>query len=406
MKALAVALMIGIAAGCSGAPDAPPPTAADLSAVAWPEVEAAARGTTVRFAMWAGDEARNRFYEDAVTRDLATRLGITLEIVPLGDTADLVNKLLTEREAGRHTGSVDMVWINGENFRTARQGGLLWGPFAERLPNIHYYDADARDRDFGTPTDGFEAPWQHGQFVFAYDTARVADPPRSLEALRAWIIAHPGRFTYPAPPDFTGSAFVRHVLYLAGGASPAAFQDGFDDALYARTSSRALAWLRDVRPYLWRSGKTYPATPAELDRLFVNGEVDFSMSYGPTFASERIARGEFPPTARTFVLDAGTVFNYSFLAIPFNAPNPGGAMAVINDWLSPAHALARARALGGIVPIPPDRLTPAERAAVDALPIGPATLPVATLAAHRLPEGDAAYLVRLERDWFLEVLRR
>jgi putative spermidine/putrescine transport system substrate-binding protein len=196
------------------------------------------------------------------------------------------------------------------------------------------------------------------------------------------------------------------VLYLAGGAEPAAFQEGFDAALYARTSTRTLAWLRDLRPYLWRSGETYPATPAELDRLFVNGEVDFSMSYGPTFASERIARGEFPPTVRTFVFDAGTIFNYSFLAIPFNAPNPAGALAVINNWLSPAHALARARALGGIIPIPPDRLTAAERAAVEALPVGPATVPVATLAAHRLPEADAGYLVRLERDWLREVLRR
>ena len=65
------------------------------------------------------------------------------------------------------------------------------------------------------------------------------------------------------------------------------------------------------------------------------------MNYSPTFASEKIARGEFPATVRTFVLEEGTTANYSFLAVPFNAPNPAGAIAVINTFMSPAHALAR-----------------------------------------------------------------
>jgi len=135
--------------------------------------------------------------------------------------------MLNERSAGKTAnGSIDMIWINGENFRTAKQAKVLWGPFAEALPNVRSYDPEVRKRDFGTAIEGYEAPWQKSQFVFAYDAARTPDPPRSLDSLRSWIKAHPGRFTYIAPPDYTGSAFIRHVLIHFGGGSRE-FRGGF-----------------------------------------------------------------------------------------------------------------------------------------------------------------------------------
>jgi putative spermidine/putrescine transport system substrate-binding protein len=376
-----------------------------LAQMAWADVAQQAQGTTVSFAMWAGDEARNRFFQDDVTRAMAVSPGISLRIVPMAETADLVNKLLNEKSAGAG-GSIDVLWINGENFRTARQGGVLWGPFAEALPNVQHYDPAARASDFGTPTDGYEAPWEYSQFVFAYDTARVADPPRTLAGLERWIAAHPGRFTYPAIPDFTGSAFIRHVLFHQPGVGLAAFAGPFDEGVYARASTGTIAFLRDLRPFLWRRGETYPATPADLNRLFANGEIDFSMNYSPGFASERIAKGEFPATTRTFVFDEGTIANYNFLAIPFNAPNPAGALAVINALLSPAHAVAKLEALGGVLPFPADRLSAEERRTLAAMPPGPATLSFGELAAHRIGEADVEYLLRLERDWRREVLQR
>jgi putative spermidine/putrescine transport system substrate-binding protein len=403
-----IVLVAVVAHGCSAAPERPAPLFADdLARTDFAEIARRARGTTVRFGMWAGDEARNRFHQGPAADAVKRELGLTLEIVPLADVADAINKLLNEKSAGVASGgSIDFIWINGENFRTAKQGGLLWGPFATQLPNIRFFDETAWQRDFGTPTGGHEAPVEQAQFVLAYDSARVPAPPATVADLRAWIHAHPGRFTYPAIPDFTGSAFIRHVLQHAGGIPPAAFANGFDADLYERVSKPALAYLRDIKPDLWRRGETYPATPADLNRLFVNGEIDFSMNYGPTFASDKIARGEFPATVRTLVFDEGTIANYSYLAIPFNAANVAGALTIVNYFMSPAHALARARAIGGLFPLRLDRLSAADRAAVDALPRGPATLPLDELAAHRIVEADAEYLQRLERDWRSEVLQR
>lgn len=381
-------------------------TPEQFAAARWEDILARARGTTVNFGMWAGDEGRNRYFQGAVAETLKRQYDITLRIVPNSDVAEAVNKLLNEKGAGKTSnGSVDFIWINGENFRTAKQAGVLWGPFAERMPNIRYYDEQARQRDFGTAIDGYEAPWQKAHFVFAYDTARVKEPPRSIEALRDWIKAHPGRFTYIAPPDFTGSVFIRHLLlHFGGGAQP--FQSGYNDELYKRASAATVEFLNDIKPYLWRSGETYPASLKEADRLFANNETDFTMSYGPSFASERIARGEYPPTVRTFVFDEGTIGNYSYLAIPFNASNIAGALVVINHLMSPAHAIDQARAIGTLFPMRPDRLSPEDKAAVAAIPLGPATLSLEELSTHQLPEPDAQYLERLEKDWMEKVLRK
>lgn len=377
----------------------------NLPRLDWAEIERLARGTTVNYGMWAGDEARNRYFRGPVTEDLRQRFGIELRIIPLGDVAETVNKLLNEKGAGKtKDGSIDMIWINGENFGTAKQGRVLWGPFAETLPNIGRYAAGARQRDFGTPIEGYEAPWQRAQFVMAWDTARFDAPPLDIPALIAWIRANPGRFTYPAPPDFTGSVFLRHLLYHYGG-GPENFQNGFDESVYQRAAVPALALLRELRPSLWRRGETYPANPREVDRLFVNREIDLTMSYGPAFASERIARGEYPPTVRTFVFSTGTIGNFNYLAIPFNAANPAGSLVVINHLLSADSLLDQSRVLGSIFPLDPEKLTAEELGRVATLPRGPATLTAGELASHLLPEPDVRYLERLEKDWREKVLQ-
>jgi putative spermidine/putrescine transport system substrate-binding protein len=398
-------------AGCGNTASRTRPalTAEQFGRARWEEIVQQAAGGEVNFAMWSGDEARNKYYQSAVAATVKNQYGVTLRFLPTNDVADIVNKLLNEKGAGKTAGgTVDLVWINGENFRAAKQGGVLWGPFAEALPNIKHFAEDARRRDFGTPVDGYEAPYQRAQFVIAYDTARAPDPPRSIEKLREWIKSHPGRFTYLAPPDFTGSAFIRHILlyYLRQDSTGPAFDGKFDEQLYQRASAATIAYLNEIRPYLWRKGETYPATPKEADRLFANSEIDFTMSYGPSFASERILRGEYPPTTRTFVFDEGTIGNYSYIAIPFNASNPAGALVVINHLMSPAHALDQGRALGSLFPLLSGGLTDEERAAVDALPLGPATLPVAELSKHQLSEPDAQYLERLEKDWREKALKQ
>ena len=79
-----------------------------------------------------------------------------------------------------------MIWINGPNFLSMKEKGLLYGPFADKLPNAAYVDMTNKPSnvtDFTIPVDGMESPWRLAQFVFIYDSARVNETPRTLDAL-------------------------------------------------------------------------------------------------------------------------------------------------------------------------------------------------------------------------------
>jgi putative spermidine/putrescine transport system substrate-binding protein len=231
--------------------------AADIDSMTHADMLAAARGTEVRWHMWGGGDRINAWVDGYVTAEVDRRFGIRLVRVPM-DAPVFVNKLLTEKAAGKDTGTMDLLWINGENFKNARQAGLLYGPFLDRMPSFKaYYDPETARFDFGFPVDGFEAPYGRAQFVFEYDSARVKNPPRNFAELKAWILAHPGRFTYPQPPDFTGSAFVRQVFYATTGGH-GQYMQGLDRTLYADNAPKTWAWLNEVAPALWRQGRTYP----------------------------------------------------------------------------------------------------------------------------------------------------
>ncbi len=165
------------------------------------------------------------------------------------------------------------------------------------------------------------------QFVFTYDSAKVPTPPKSFKALEEYLKANPGKFTCAAPPDFTGSVLVRHVLYETTGGWQQ-YGSAFSEQVYKEKSPAVWEYLNRIKPLLWQKGATYPEANTKLDQLFVDGEVTFAMSYSPTSAAVNIASGKWPKTARTFYLDAGTIANTSYVAIPFNA----NAFCLLRSW--------------------------------------------------------------------------
>ncbi|HZV12912.1 MAG TPA: ABC transporter substrate-binding protein, partial [Candidatus Kapabacteria bacterium] len=252
-------------------------TDAQLQTASWDDILRAARGTTVYWMHWRGDPAINKYVDEFVMKRMAELYGVT--VVPIdGQGSAIYSKLLLDKQAGvSANGKIDVVWINGETFHQLRQSGLLYGPFAQRLPNYQYVDTDNPiiKYDFEQPTDGYESPWGSVQFALIYNSEKVPDPPRTIPALKQWIIAHPGRFTYDA--SFTGVTFMKTLLYgLSGGV--AQFQGKYDSALYAQKIQLVWNFLNDLKPYLWKEGKTYPENVAKLHSLFANQEVYFTMS--------------------------------------------------------------------------------------------------------------------------------
>ncbi|MDO9131847.1 MAG: ABC transporter substrate-binding protein, partial [Hydrogenophaga sp.] len=92
----------------------------------WPAIEQAARGQTVFWNAWAGSEQTNAYLQ-WVAQQVQASFGVKLQHVKITDTADVVKRVRAEKAAGRKEaeGTVDLVWINGENFAAMKREGLL-----------------------------------------------------------------------------------------------------------------------------------------------------------------------------------------------------------------------------------------------------------------------------------------
>ncbi len=366
----------------------------------WQGVLDEARGQTVYWHAWGGSTATNDFIAWIGDR-VAGEAGVTLVQVKLSDTAEAVTRVLAERAAGQDTdGAVDLIWINGANFAAMKAADLLYGPFADHLPNAALVaSGPAIQTDFTLPTEGYESPWALAQVVFMRDGADLATALPDMAALRSWIVAHPGRFTFPQPPDFLGTTFLKQVL-VDLAPDPAALAQPVDKVDYDALSAPLWDWLDVVTPNLWRAGRAYPATgPAQL-QLMADDEIDLAISFSPGEASAAIADGRLPPEVRTFVLEGGTLGNASFVAIPYNASAKAGAMVVANALLSPEAQLHAQdpNTLGYGTVLDMDKVDPETRAAFAALDLGPATLSPGDLGPA-LPEPHPSWAVRLAEDW-------
>ncbi|MDQ7250576.1 ABC transporter substrate-binding protein [Dongia sedimenti] len=359
-----------------------------------------AAGQTVYFNAWGGDQKINDYILWAAGA-LKRRHGVLLKLVKLTDTAEAVSHVLAEQTAGRQDGgSVDLVWINGENFAAMKSAGLLFGPFTQMLPNFRLLDPARNPTllvDFTIPTEGFESPWGMAQFTFFYDSARIPAPPRSMPTLLVWAEQNPGRFTYPAPPDFIGTTFLKQALHELTP-DPAVLRRPSDPAQFATVAAPLWAYLDRLHPALWRAGRTFPESTTAQRQLLNDGEVDLYMAFNPADASSAIAQQLLPDTVRAFVPEAGSIANTHFLAIPFNANAKAGALVAANFLLSPeAQARKQDPAIwGDPTVLALDRLAPEERADFDRLAQGIAT---PRDLGRTLPEPHPSWVAALERGW-------
>ena len=377
----------------------------DLANASWEEILEAAKGTTVTFYGWGGDENRNNWLNTTVASYVKEHYDITLEVVGM-NIDDILAKLSGEKQAGSAKGSIDMIWINGENFYSAKDNGLLWGPFTDKLPNMESY-IDLADpetlNDFCMPIEGFEAPYAKAQMVLYADTAVTPELPGSAEELMAFCQANPGKVTYPALPDFTGSAFVRNIIYEICGWEQFQTMEADYDTVKAAIEP-ALEYLRQLNPYLWNEGKTFPDASTTLDAMFADGELVLNMSYSPFAVASGIADGTYTDTTQTFVFDKGTIGNTNYMAVAFNSPNKAGAMVVINAILSGEVQLTQYAQLRELPVVAADKLSEEEQAAFDAVDLGQGILSQAELLSHRLPEMPASLVPIIEQIWLSEIV--
>lgn len=368
----------------------------------WNAVLKKARGQTVYWNAWGGSQQENDFIHWVATT-VTERFGVNVQHVKLSDTADAVAKVTAEKSAGRlEGGSVDLIWINGENFAAMKERNLLFGPIDHRLPNYRYVDTEHKTTttvDFTVPVDGFEVPWGMAQFVFVYDSAKLPNPPKTIPAILDWAKAHPGRFTYPQPPNFLGTTFLKQALVdLIPDAS--ILQKPVDPGSFDSVTRPLWSYLDQLHPLLWHSGHSFPPDGPQQRQLMSDGEIDISLSFSPFEASSAIDDKILPSTTRVYVLGGGTIGNTNFVAIPFNAAAKEGAMVVADFLLSP-EAQGRKqdpRYLGDFTVLDLDKLSAADRRYFDEIPPNPATPTIKELGIP-LQEPHPTWITSLENEW-------
>lgn len=404
------------------APSAPEPASSGAFDINdWDSVLAAARGQTVNWYIWGGADSINAFVDNFYGKALRERYGILLNRVPLAATEDAVNQVLSEKQAGKDPGAVDLIWINGENFFTLKQADMLYTDWAQKLPNAKLVDWDnpAIKFDFGTPVDNMESPWSSAQFQFVYDSARLStgsgsaqDLPRSYAELKDWACANPGRFTYvaPGPGGFIGTRFLKGALYeLSGGEAQ---WKTFDQATWDKHSPALWAYLNELEPCLWRAGESYPTNEPEMVTLFANGEIDLSFTQDISGAGRWIADGLMPATARTFVFDQYMIGDFNYVAIPRNAPNKAAALVLANLLLEPEFQAAQILPENGFglgYAIDVTRVTDPEAKALlqaAAAKLGESATPASDLARSLAGDTAPQYQGLVERGWLEFVVQK
>ena len=368
----------------------------------WGQIVASAKGQTVYLNGWGGSEVINRYISWAADQ-VNQRYWITVKHVKVSDICDVVCRIMAEKSGGRTSGgSVDLMWINGENFHAMKKNGLLLPAYTQMFPNYELVDTENKVStlfDFTVPVDNQESPWGMAQLVFLYDSEVIETPPANMGELLDFCRANKGRFSYPAPPDFYGTTFLKQALLELTEDHERLYKPA-DAANFDAVTAPLWKFLDSLHPHMWRGGKAQPKSAPEMKRLLADREIFISLSFNPAEASNAIATGELPDSIRTYVHDSGTIGNTHFLAIPFNSNAKEGAMVLANFLLSPeAQARKSDPAVWGdptVLAIA--KLSAEQRRLFEAVPQGMATLSAEELGVVIL-EPHASWVTAIEKEW-------
>lgn len=371
------------------------------------QAEKTARGKQVTFYGFGGDEQANKWVDQVVTPAMKKKYNIKVKRVPM-DIDNILNKLVSIKQSGK-SGNIDVIWINGENFYTAKKEGLLYGPFAKKVPSFNklmYTNGHYSKYDFATPIKGYEVPYGTAQLTFFGRPSDFENGfPESAQQLLEYAKAHPGKLTYTAPPEFTGSAFVRNVICNIVGYDKVKNAPATKAGMY-KVIKPGLDYLNELKPYLWKKGKTYPTTTAQLDKMYAAHQINMDYSYSPTHGATERDEHQFSADTQPFFFKKGNIANESYLAIANSSKNKDAALLLINEMTSESAQMKKAEAKYGYA-LPPfnySKLTPqnqqklAELSTTKGVPSGK------ELRSHQIPEVQAKKIAIIESLWKEHVL--
>lgn len=377
------------------------------------DLELAAAGSQVNFWMWNGGARYNNWVDNWLAPRMLAKYQIRVVRNPDPSGApEAVQRLRDEQTSGTSTSSVDMIWINGNNFRNLKDEGFAYCNWANKLPSSKHYNwfSPSIAFDFGVSTQGCEMPYNTAQIVFFHQTQLLPDPPRTVPAIIQWIINNPGKFQYSnATVDFTGSAFVRSIFYHYAGAAQGGSWTDFltgsdvDEALYLQRAAPAFVALKSISGSLVTPNQ-FPPSSTVVNSMYAQNRTYLNLAYDPNHAGSNILSGNYPSSTSSYVLDEGTISNTNFIGIPKTAGNKAAALVTANFIGSMQAAFSRAQPefIGSLPAY--DANSPAFKesgwdTAFDYIDAHASVPSVENLVEGRLSELSSNYKDRINSDW-------
>ncbi|MGQ4275812.1 ABC transporter substrate-binding protein [Pseudidiomarina sp. E22-M8] len=301
----------------------------------------------VYFYAWGGSESVNDYLR-WVQKQLAAEHGIDLRHIKVADIAEAVTLLLAEQSP--QVSKIDLLWINGENFQVLKAADKLLSGLPTKVPNTRLLRDDLDwQSDFGVAVDGQELPWGIAQFQLVVRQALLAEigvnTELSAEQFLRLAERFPGRLSYPKPPTFHGTSWLKALAHELV-ADPQQLQRAPSKVQAEQVLAPLWRYLDQLHPHLWRQGKEFPGS-AEQQRQWLNhGTLDNAVTFNPNEIPALQQQLRLTPTARAVGLGATALTNFHYLAIPRASAQQAAALQVINFLLS-EQAQQRKAALDG-----------------------------------------------------------
>lgn len=206
---------------------------------------------------------------------------------------------------------------------------------------------------------GFGVPYRASSVLLAYNTKTVANPPKTLDALLAWIRSHHGKFAYNSPKSGgSGQSFVTTVLdaNLPQDAQEK-LRTSYDQSL-EKQWDKGFAVLKSLNPHVYGKG-VYPNGNSQVLDLLNSGKIDMAPVWSDQFTTAK-TNGQLPAA-----VEAAQISNPSFtggasyLGVPATSTHKSAAQKLIDYVLTSEAQAAIATQIGGYPVIPLSQL-PAE----------------------------------------------
>lgn len=301
----------------------------------WELLTESANNSTVIMYHDIKDEEFNIWIEKIVMPSLKTDYNILLKLKqkPLEEYYGDLKKQYDEDNKG----VFDLLLYDDSSSKTLIDSVLLYDEFTAKLPNVvamqNVEDYENMYSE-GLDTSKNNVMLGRKQLIMIYDEDLFSDAPKNVNEMLDVTETMEGKLSYVDPSNELGRDFINSIFFSFMDYEEVYSMD-LNKAELKIKAKDAIEYFNSLKPYIAFRDGMLPKNQDEIDEMFYNTSILFSMTYESNHASTMSKKELYPFGAKSFVFDSGTTGDAFYGVIPFNSNNKSGAIIVLNEMLSP-----------------------------------------------------------------------